>query len=1050
MTIFDALFRPARIIKPKYFMRRQRIFIMLSAVSLLLVGCANYDSDINRIDEELDRIENTRIKSLSEQIDRINVSLPELEQADKDLKDMIKSLEGTAGDLQKAIAENGTKIEAVNADLAKALDELRSTDAKDKEEVMAALTAAKAEIIARLDAMKTEAEKKLEAVNGTIAALQEKDTQLEKKISDLKDYADNVLAEAKEHADKGIAGAKDWALATFSTLESQKAIEEDIVSIKGSVEGLKASVADLEKRLTEKFSKDLETAVAGLDSKISEQVTALTAAYTNAISTAKTEIETAYTAAIKSAIENLEASLKDWVNETLTGYSTVAATEAGIAALKDDLEGQLSGQKAYLEGLLTSLSNDMTKDNAELKKLVDANAKAIEANKKAIEESAKKITQLESDLAAAKTEIKTAYEKAISDAVSASEGKLTKEISDRIAEVNKSIDDKVTKVQNAVDALTVKVADLEKSVQAISADLTALKNSVKDLEDRLNARIQSISYIPTYTDRVEEVYYTSTNRNINYVKDLALQFEVMPHEAAQKVTVEQVSGQAAYPQTRAGSLTSFEVKSVSGDADGILTVVIDPVKFLNNNHYNSNYGTMGKAAVRVAVSDSKTGGSIASEYISIEPKSYDRFMSYTTTTGNELNQYCYSVTDNDNKKVKTVSSRNSETGEWTMSVPYGPSSGEKAGKIDFRMWYDYYMGDIRVRDNSLEKISFKWVYPYYFLKDATRMFFNCTNLKEADLSGLATDNVTTMEEMFIGCTKLEVVNLWNTHKTNFMENVTKTQKMFQGCSSLNKLTLPRRVKTEKLESMFSMFKGCSSLTALDLSGWNLNNVIDMSGLFQYCSSLTSLKLPKVLDTKKIQSMTSMFSGCSALTSIDLSGWNVENVTEMGDLFYDCSNLKVLNLSGWTPKSLTKIYRMFLNCTSLENINLSGWNLENMTEIQYMFSGCTSLKTVDLSNWKTPKLSVLGRLINGCGSLTYANLSGWDVSSLYEIDVYPFSGCVNLVTLDLSGWNLDKTIVDRRLFENCNSLKTVRMVGCSQTTVDKIKKVLPSGATVVTK
>ncbi len=1020
---------------------------MLSAVSLLLVGCANYDSDINRIDEELDRIENTRIKSLSEQIDRINVSLPELEQTDKDLKDMIKSLEGTAGDLQKAIAENGTKIEAVNADLAKALDELRNTDTKDKEEVMAALTAAKAEIIARLDAMKTEAEKKLEDVNGTIAALQEKDTQLEKKISDLKDYADNVLAEAKEHADKGIAGTKDWASATFSTLESQKAIEEDIASIKGSVEGLKASVADLEKRLTEKFSKDLETAVAGLDSKISEQVTALTAAYTNAISTAKTEIETAYTAAIKSAIENLEASLKDWVNETLTGYSTVAATEAGIAALKDDLEGQLSGQKAYLEGLLTSLSNDMTKNNAELKKLVDANAKAIEANKKAIEESAKKITQLESDLAAAKTEIKTAYEKAISDAVSASEGKLTKEISDRIAEVNKSIDDKVTKVQNAVDALTVKVADLEKSVQAISNDLNTLKNSVKDLEDRLNARIQSISYIPTYTDRVEEVYFTVGN--IGYVKDLTLQFEVMPHEAAQKITVDQVSGQAAYPQTRAASLTTFEVKSVSGDADGILTVVIDPIKFLNNDHYSSYTGVMSSAAIRVAVSDSKNGVSVASEYISVDPKKYNIYMSYTTTTGNELKRDCYTVTDNDNKKVKTVSSRNSETGEWTMSVPYGPSSGNKAGKIDFRMWYNYYMGDIRVLDNSLEKISFKWAYPYYFLKDATRMFFKCTNLKEADLSGLASDNVTSMEEMFIGCTKLEVVNLWNTHKDNFMENVTKTQKMFRGCSSLNKLTLPRKVKTEKLESMFDMFDGCSSLTALDLSAWNLNNVINMASLFKNCSGLTSVALPKVT-SKKIQYMQRMFSGCSSLTSIDLSGWNVENVTEMGDLFYGCSNLKDLNLSGWTPKSLTKIDRMFLNCTSLESINLSGWNLENMTEIQYMFSGCTSLKTVDLSNWKTPKLSVLGRLINGCGSLTYANLSGWDVSSLYQIDVYPFSGCVNLVTLDLSGWNLDNTIVDRRLFENCNSLKTVRMVGCSQTTVDKIKKVLPSGATVVTK
>lgn len=1031
-------------------MRRQRIFIMLSAVSLLLVGCANYDSDINRIDEELDRIENTRIKSLSEQIDRINVSLPELEQTDKDLKDMIKSLEGTAGDLQKAIAENGTKIEAVNADLAKALDELRSTDAKDKEEVMAALTAAKAEIIARLDAMKTEAEKKLEAVNGTIAALQEKDTQLEKKISDLKDYADNVLAKAKEHADKGIAGAKDWALATFSTLESQKAIEEDIASIKGSVEGLKASVADLEKRLTEKFSKDLETAVAGLDSKISEQVTALTAAYTNAISTAKTEIETAYTAAIKSAIENLEASLKDWVNETLTGYSTVAATEAGIAALKDDLEGQLSGQKAYLEGLLTSLSNDMTKNNAELKKLVDANAKAIEANKKAIEESAKKITQLESDLAAAKTEIKTAYEKAISDAVSASEGKLTKEISDRIAEVNKSIDDKVTKVQNAVDALTVKVADLEKSVQAISADLTALKNSVKDLEDRLNARIQSISYIPTYTDRVEEVYYTFTNRNINYVKDLALQFEVMPREAAQKVTVEQVSGQAAYPQTRAASLTSFEVKSVSGDADGILTVVIDPVKFLNNDHYSSYTGVMSSAAIRIAVSDSKTGGSIASEYISVDPKKYNRFMSYTTTTGDELNQYCYSVTDNDKKKVKTVSSQNSKTGEWTMSVPSGPNSGNSAGEIDYKMCYrrTSYTG-YEVRDNSLETISFNWVYPYYYLKDATRMFFECTNLKEADLSGLATDNVTSMDYMFVGCTKLESVNLWNTHKDNFMENVTSAKSMFSGCSSLKKLTFPKKVNPGKLESMASIFKYCSSLTSIDLSGWNLNNVTSMESLFQYCSGLASVTLPKVT-SKKIQNMQYMFNGCSALTSVDLSGWNVENVRMMTNLFKGCFNLKEINLSGWVPKSLEEIYGMFSNCTSLESINLSGWNLENMKQIQYMFTGCTNLKTVDLSNWKTPKLSVLGRLITGCENLTYANLSGWDVSSLYQIDVYPFSGCVNLVTLDLSGWNLDNTIVDRRLFENCNSLKTVRMAGCSQTTVDKIKKVLPSGATVVTK
>lgn len=1037
VTNFGTLFISEYNKSQYYRMKMKRVFILLAAVSLTLAGCANYDSDINRIDEELDRIENTRIKTIAEQIDGINASLPKLEQADKDLKEMIASLQGTAEGLKKAIEENESKISAVKTDLEKALTELREAGTKDKEEVMAALIAAKAEITAKLEAMKAEAEDKLKSVESTIAGLQEKDSQLEKRINELKEYVDS-----------GLSGTKDWALKTFSTLESQKAIEEDIASIKGSVEGLKTSLSDLEKRLSEKFSKDLESAVAGLDSKISEQVAALTTAYTEAIASAKSEIESAYTAAIETAIKDLETSLKSWVNETLTAYSTIASTESMISTLKTELEGQLESQETYLENLVNALSKGvagLAKANDELTKLIKANAEAIEANKAAIAANAELIEKLNGDLTAAKKEIKSAYEKAIGDAISASEGKLTKTIADEISKVNDSIDAKVKEVKDLVAVLTTRVETLEKDVKGITDDLAKVKDTVKNLEDRLNSRIQSISYIPTYTDRVEEVYFTVGN--ISYIKDLTLQFEVMPHDMAQKITVDQVSGQATYPQTRAASLTSFEVKSVSGDADGILTVVIDPIKFLNGDHYKSY--TMIPAAVRVAVSDSKSGVSVASEYVSVEPKKYNRFMSYTTTTGKELDRYCYTATDNDDKKVKTVSSQNSETGEWTMSVPYGPSSGRKAGELDFRMWYDYYMGDIRVRDNSLEKISFKWAYPYYFLKDAKRMFFKCTNLKEADLSGLATDNVTTMEEMFIGCEKLEVVNLWNTHMDNFLENVTSTSSMFYGCSSLNKLTFPKKVKTEKLESMSGMFKGCSSLTALNLSGWNLNNVTNMGSLFQNCSGLTSVALPKVT-SKKIQYMQRMFSGCSALTSIDLSGWNVENVKYMTDIFRNCSNLKEINLSGWAPKSLMEIDHMFSDCTSLESINLSGWSLENMTEIQYMFLGCSNLKTVDLSNWKTPKLSVLGRLISGCGNLTYANLSGWDVSSLYQIDVYPFSGCVNLVTLDLSGWNLDKTIVDRRLFEDCNNLKTVRMVGCSQTTISKIKKVLPSGASIVTK
>ena len=988
----------------------KRVFILLAAVSLTLAGCANYDSDINRIDEELDRIENTRIKTIAEQIDGINASLPKLEQADKDLKEMIESLQGTAEGLKKAIEENDSKISAVKTDLEKALAELREADTKDKEEVMAALIAAKAEITAKLEAMKTEAENKLKSVESTITGLQEKDSQLEKRINELKEYVDS-----------GLSGAKDWALKTFSTLESQKAIEEDIVSIKGSVEGLKTSLSDLEKRLSEKFAKDLESAVAGLDSKISEQVTALTTAYTEAIASAKTEIESAYTAAIETAIKDLETSLKSWVNETLTAYSTIASTESMISTLKTELEGQLESQETYLENLVNALSKGvagLAKANDELTKLIKANAEAIDANKAAIAANAELIEKLNGDLTAAKKEIKSAYEKAIGDAISASEGKLTKTIADEISKVNDSIDAKVKEAKDLIADLTTRVETLEKDVKGITDDLAKVKDTVKNLEDKLNSRIQSISYIPTYTDRVEEVYFTVGS--INYVKDLTLQFEVMPHEAAQKITLDQVSGQASYPQTRAGNLTSFEVKSVSGDADGILTVVIDPIKFLNDSHYNITYGTMSPAAVRVAVSDSKTGGSIASEYISVEPKKYNRFMSYTTTTGKELNQYCYNVTDNDDKKVKTVLSQNSETGEWTMSVPYGPRFSSEAGEIDFRMWYDYYMGSIKVRDNSLEKISFKDASPYYYLKDAKRMFFKCTNLKEADLSGLRTDNVTSMNEMFIGCSKLEVVNLWNDKMDNFMENVTSTSMMFYDCSSLNKLTLPKKVSSRKLELMSYMFKGCSALTSIDLSGWNVENVIDMQQLFYDCSNLKD---------------------------VNLSGWNVENVKNMELLFGYCSNLKDVNLSGWNPKSLPGILTIFKECTSLESINLSGWNLDNMGTISGMFKDCANLKTADLSGWKTPNLYSVQGLFAGCKNLTSANLSGWDVSRLTYMP--SFQDCESLETLDLSGWNLNNATIDTMAFYKCNSLKTVRMAGCSQKTIDKIKKVLPSGATIVT-
>ena len=51
----------------------------------------------------------------------------------------------------------------------------------------------------------------------------------------------------------------------------------------------------------------------------------------------------------------------------------------------------------------------------------------------------------------------------------------------------------------------------------------------------------------------------------------------------------------------------------------------------------------------------------------------------------------------------------------------------------------------------------------------------------------------------------------------------------------------------------------------------------------------------------------------------------------------------------------------------------------------------------------------------------------------------FSNCSGLISLDLSGWDMSNVTTSMNyMFENCNSLRTIKMVGCSEDTVNKIK------------
>ena len=65
----------------------------------------------------------------------------------------------------------------------------------------------------------------------------------------------------------------------------------------------------------------------------------------------------------------------------------------------------------------------------------------------------------------------------------------------------------------------------------------------------------------------------------------------------------------------------------------------------------------------------------------------------------------------------------------------------------------------------------------------------------------------------------------------------------------------------------------------------------------------------------------------------------------------------------------------------------------------------------------------------------------------------FYDCNSLTSLDLSGWDISNVPYTEDMFHGCNALKTIRMVGCSQDTIDKIKAQLSTdgitGCTIVT-
>ena len=139
-------------------------------------------------------------------------------------------------------------------------------------------------------------------------------------------------------------------------------------------------------------------------------------------------------------------------------------------------------------------------------------------------------------------------------------------------------------------------------------------------------------------------------------------------------------------------------------------------------------------------------------------------------------------------------------------------------------------------------------------------------------------------------------------------------------------------------------------------------------------------------------------------------------TSLTSLFSNSTNVKTIEIKNSDFSNVTDMSNMFYNCRSLTSLYLSNFDTSNVTNMSYMFSFCSNITSLDLSNFDTS-----------------------NVTNMYSM----FSNCRSLTSLYLSGWYMTNATYTSDMFYSCDNLKTIKMIGCNQTTIDKIKSALTS-------
>lgn len=293
-------------------------------------------------------------------------------------------------------------------------------------------------------------------------------------------------------------------------------------------------------------------------------------------------------------------------------------------------------------------------------------------------------------------------------------------------------------------------------------------------------------------------------------------------------------------------------------------------------------------------------------------------------------------------------------------------------------------------------------------EDFSYLFHGCFTIPTLDVSTWNVSSAIDTSELFGKCYVVQTLDVLNWDTSSLV----KATGMFHACYLVSELVVTNW-DVSKVENMSRMFYACRSITEFILPDWNTSSLENCSMMFIDGAALTELNLQNWVFTPALPNLAGMFAYCPALYTVNVSNWDISNVTSFDKTasFYDLK----FYYSGYG-------YRSVFSRSNLIELDLLSWDVSNLTDINYLFEICKELHTIHVSNWDTlTSTSFAGTFYYCLSFVEIPDITYWDVSNGVDFS-YMFYSCTALYSLDIHNWNVATGHTFDSMFRSTTALR----------------------------